>query len=291
MPFVGFHCEAQQPEPPTVAADQCLACARRGARPGCDLTAPVVTGLVRGLRGPGFGLTITTLLGCARKHRLQETEPYLLKPSELWWAYRGQLMHTVAAAYARDDPGALAERRFSLVVAGAVISGQPDLVLVDRRHLIDFKTTANVPGPWRVWTCPTTGRLLREGAFALRQTHLPCPHCAEGRHPAKACLTEHPPRPYARHEQQVSLYRLLLWENGLEVDTAEIVYQDMRRQRRLPATLLPLADAHSLLTERVRQHQSPTLPPILTAPEDLWECDYCPVRAACEREHGQASGK
>ena len=291
MSFAGFYCEATHPEQPTVLSADCLACARQGALPGCALTAPVVKGILKGLRAEDFGLTVTTLLGCPRKWRLQQTEPYWLKPSEAWWAYRGQLMHGIAAEYARDDYNAIAERRFSLMVGDTEISGQPDLVLVDRRHLVDYKTTKSVPGPIRTWTCPETHRVIRQSQFAWRNKWMDCLHCATKRHEAKAIEALGEPRPYLRHLQQVSLYRLILWENGLEVDTAEIVYQDMRQQLRLPADMLSLADARTLLEARLRLHQQTKLPGILTDSNDVWECDFCPVRAACERVHGSPVGK
>lgn len=291
MPFVGFHCVADEPAQAIVSSDYCCACARRGALAGCSLTAPVAKGIVQSLRTEDFGLTVTTLLGCPRKHRLQAEQPYLLRPTELWWAYRGQLMHGIAAEYARADTNAIAERRFSLLVGETEVSGQPDLVLVDRRHLIDYKTTQAVPGPARIWTCPETQRVIRESAFGWRSNWMACPHCTTRRHPAKAIEASGGPRPYPRHTQQVSLYRLLLWENGLEVDTAEIVYQDMRQQLRLPVNLMSLSEARTLLEIRVEQHTQPDLPGVLTAPEELWECDYCPVRSECERLHGAPVGR
>jgi len=74
-----------------VSAHYCLACARDGA-PGCPMTAPVVKGILDGLRPDDFGLTVTTLLACSRKEQLKQGWPYHLRPSESWCAYRGQLL-------------------------------------------------------------------------------------------------------------------------------------------------------------------------------------------------------
>jgi hypothetical protein len=283
MPLTGFECEADAPVKTVVSASECQACARRGALPGCSLTAPVVRGMVNGLRPETFGLTVTTLLGCPRRRRLQQTEPYTLRPSELWWAYRGQLMHGVAAEYAGDDPHGIAERRFSMLVGEVEVSGQPDLVLIDRRHLVDYKTTRTVPRPQRTWSCPHSRRVIRTGAFAWRRKWMPCPHCSQQQHLARDIETSGPPRPYPRHVQQLSLYRLILWENGIEVETAELVYMDMQQQLRLPVELCSLVEARAQLEARLALHRQVSLPTVLTNPGDLWECDYCPVRAACER--------
>jgi CRISPR/Cas system-associated exonuclease Cas4 (RecB family) len=112
-----------------------------------------------------------------------------------------------------------------------------------------------------------------------------------GQHETKQVETQGSPRAYLRHVQQVSLYRLLLWENGIEVDSAEIIYQDMREQLRVPITLLPLADARALLETRLALHQQPTLPDILRDASEQWECNFCPVRATCEQLHGAPVGK
>ena len=198
-------------------------------------------------------------------------------------------MHSVSDTYTAADPNAIAEKRFSMLIGEHVLTGQPDLVLLDRAHLVDYKTTRAVPGVWRTWTCPTHNAVIREGAFAVRTKWLECPLCEE-RHETKAIETHGPPRPYLRHVQQVSLYRLLLWENGVEVHSAEIVYQDMREQLRVPVTLLPLADTRALLENRLALHHQPTLPDILRDPAEQWECNFCAVRAACERLHGAPIG-
>lgn len=308
MPFQGFLCEADAPLQARVTAADCLACARRGALPGCHQTAPVLRGILAGMRSdtgeprgsskPGRAaagpLTVTTLLGCPRKRRLMQTEPYWLRPAQSWWAFRGQLMHGISAAAAGDDPAVIAEVRFSAPVptpAGhLVISGQPDLVYTDRRHLVDYKTTRSVPGPWRTWTCPDTGQVIRAGAFAVRQKWLECAPCG-GRHEAAAVIALSPPRPYARHIEQVSLYRLLLEENGYPVETAEIIYQDMERQVRVPVELLAREAAWALLEARLALFVAPGLPDVVRDPEALWECDFCPVRAACEHRHGGPVGR
>ena len=81
--------------------------------------------------------------GCLRKVRLKREHDYYLDPEELYWAFRGQLMHDVAKRWVRRGDGdAIAERRFAAKVFldAEPISGQPDLIYRDRRHVLDFKT-------------------------------------------------------------------------------------------------------------------------------------------------------
>ncbi len=278
--FQGFICEYDQS---TVDPLGCLYCAREGSPAPCQMTAPVIAGIIAGLRDDDFGLTITTLIHCARKARLRRLAPYWNKPSDLWWIYRGQLMHDVARIYAEGDPNATAEQRFSMLVElpdGQLveITGQPDLVYTERGHLVDYKTSKRVPGTWKQYRCPDTDELIYESSLAWQRKNIKCPHCEAGEHEAKAIVTEGPRRPYSSHAAQVSLYRLLLSENGMEINTAEIVYQDMAEQVRLPIDLIPLEDAYAYLVRRVAIHSSPTLPDV----EESWECDYCPVRSTCD---------
>jgi hypothetical protein len=279
-----------------VTIEACLACARSGALPGCHQTAPVLNGIVQGLRPDDYGLTVTTLIGCLRKWRLMQDTAYWLKPAQSYWAYRGQLLHGVAAHYAADDPHAIAEQRFTITIdlpdgRSIAVSGQPDLVLIDQRLLIDYKTTKAVPTGWRAYVCPETDQLIAEGPYALRRKSLDCPHCTLGSHLTKSIETIGPPRAKPQHALQVSLYRWLLHRHGIEVDRAAILYLDMDTQCRIPIDLLPLSEVERYLRERVALAVQTDLPSILTDPEELWMCDYCPVRQACEERHGGPVGK
>ncbi len=301
MPLAGFICDA---EDLPVTIDACLACARSGALPGCHQTAPVIAGIVRGLRPDdpaallkaGFGLTVTTLIGCVRKARLMRDTAYWLKPAHSYWAYRGTLMHGVAAQYADEADDLIAEQRFAMTVethAGqrVDITGQPDLVLLDQKKLLDFKTTKSVPTGWRAYVCPETDRVISEGPYALRRKSIDCPHCRLGQHAVKTIEVISEPRAKRQHVLQLSLYRLLLHRNGIEVNQGEVVYQDMDTQRRVPVKMLSLTDAERFLIERVTLVMQPDLPPILTEAEEVWQCDFCAARSACELQHGGPVGK
>ena len=291
MPFTGFVCDATDQ---AVSIDACLACARNGALPGCHMTAPVIAGILNGLRPDDFGLTVTTLLGCPRKWRLMQETEYFVKPSQAWWAYRGQMFHGVAASYAAHDPDAVAEQRFSTLVEmpdmRVEISGQPDLIYVGQRSLIDYKTRKEVPRSWRTYACPETGDVIREGPWAIRTKVTSCSSCG-GEHEAKSIEQRGDPRPDPHHVQQISLYRLILWENGIPIDSATVVYQDMGQQLRLPVEMLNLEDTQALLEERLRLFLQDDLPPVLTDADEVWVCDYCPVRQQCESRHGGPVGK
>ncbi len=290
--FKGFICDANG-EPTTPEA--CLACARRGALTGCDMTEPVVRGILTNQRPPDFGLTVTTLLSCPRKERLKQEVDYYLKPSEAFWTFRGQIIHAGMAAYTGKHD--ITEERFVMLVETAQglvkISGQPDLVYVDQAHrrLLDYKSTNRLPAEWKSYTCPESGTVIQEGTTSVRTKWITCPHCPDERHLTKTVERKFPPRPRPHDALQLSLYRLLLAEHGIEIDQGEIIYLDMRRLMRLQVELLPLNEAQRLLEARVAQHTTPTLPPPLAAPEEIWQCDFCSVREACETRHGGPVGR
>lgn len=293
MPLEGLICDA---EGLPVTIKDCLACARSGALLGCHQTAPVLNGIVQGLRPDDYGLTVTTLIGCLRKWRLMKDTAYWLKPAQSYWAYRGQLLHGVAARYAADDPNAIAEQRFTLTIdlpdgRSIEVSGQPDLVLIDQHRLVDYKTTKAVPTGWRSYVCPETDQLIAEGPYALRRKSIACPHCSLGSHLTKTIEMIGPPRAKLHHVLQLSLYRLLLHRNGTEVDRGEVLYVDMDTQCRIPIDLLPLVEAERYLRERVTLAVQADLPPILTDPDEVWQCAFCPVRTVCEERHGGPVGK
>jgi CRISPR/Cas system-associated exonuclease Cas4 (RecB family) len=289
--FTGFICEATGE---TVTPQSCLACARRGALPGCHMTEPVVRGIIQNLRPPDFGLTVTTLLSCPRKERLKSQVDYCLKPSEAFWLFRGQVFHSGLAAYATAQD--IHEERFLILVEaphGLVeVSGQPDLVYLDKanRRLLDYKTTNRLPAEWKSYICPQSGAVIQEGTRSVRTRWITCPYCPEERHQTKQVERKSPPRARPRDALQLSLYRLLLAEHGIEIERGEIVYLDMRRLMRIPVELLRLDEAQRLLETRVALHTQPELPPPLADPEEVWECEWCPLREACEKRSGEPVG-
>ncbi len=111
-----------------------------------------------------------------------------------------------------------------------------------------------------------------------------------GEHPKDEVKEEGSPKAYRRHVQQVSLYRLLLAENGIGVSSAEIVYQDMAEQVRIPVELLPIQATWDLLQSCVAAHAQEGLPPIINDPQEAWECEWCPVRTKCEETNGSPVG-
>lgn len=285
MPFAGYICKVKGA---VVSAQQCERCARAGAPPACPLTAPVVAGMTLGIRNLE-GFTATELLGCLRKVRLKREHDYYLDPEELYWAFRGQLMHEVAKRWVRrDDEDAIAERRFTarVFLDAEPISGQPDLIYKDRGHIVDFKTTRRLPGTWKVYRCQKCGEVMHEGENVVRKDlkKFECPHCA---HPHDYIarltgLTEGPPRARPSHVAQINVYAWILVQHDIAIHSGEIIYLDMGGMIRAPVEIWPMIRTADLVEQAYNALLANGLPDKITDPDALWECGYCPVRRICE---------
>ena len=163
------------------------------------------------------------------------------------------------------------------------ITGQPDLAYLDRALLVDYKTTKRVPQPWKIYTCPTTGEVLRQGQWRPRYgTVFEC-GCGKA-HKSKEIETVSPPRAYAGHILQICTYAALLRENGIQIEAAEVVYLDMEKILRVSIDLMSHVEVLDLIRDRLPgfvQHDLPEpLAPIRG--EQPWECRYCVVAEQCQ---------
>ena len=299
MSFEGFLCEVSG-EP--VSTQECLACASHGAPAGCDMTSPVIRGIVEQKRPDDFGLSVTTALGCPRQWRLKIIYDYFTKPSHEWWVFRGVALHTAAETYAAEE-GILSERRMNFLVSlgermpsrangyvalvgdNVVLTGKPDLVDMERGHIIDFKTTKKAPLRHYTYTCPTTGEVLRAGKFPARYDFT-C-GCGET-HPAREIQKIGPPQARLDHLWQLAIYSLMLEENGVPIYTAEVVYQDMDRQKRIHVSTEELekrkAEVQDYLERTLPLFTQAEIPAEADVPARAkWQCEkYCVVADQCQ---------
>lgn len=139
MSIKGFACPYGQGE---VTFEQCLEHSRSDP-PECGFTYPILAGMVGNLRGEMEEITVTQLLHCLRKPVLERLHDVHLEPKQLYYAFRGQMFHQIAAGVELSD--CVVEERFKRTVAGIVLSGQPDLIVPSLKKLYDFKTTRRIP--------------------------------------------------------------------------------------------------------------------------------------------------
>jgi len=289
MPFKGYICDITHER---ISPDECHACARAGAPPECPMTAPVVAGMTASIRHLD-GYSATETLGCLRKVRLEKEYDYWLKPSELYWAFRGQLMHGIAERYTRQDPDTIAEKRYQAIVFldADPISGMADLVYRDRQHIVDFKTTKKLPGDRKVYRCVECGEVMKESEWVIRKSvkTYHCPHCS---HPhdyqaRQEGLTLEPPSARSKHVEQVNVYAWILSQHGITITSGEVVYMDMSGMLRVPVEIWPLHETQQMVERAYDILLRDELPAPVTDEDETWQCDYCPVCHVCHQLLGQ----
>lgn len=97
------------------------------------------------------GLTVTGLLGCARKSYLQRTREYYANPRFLYAMFRGTMIHQMLeGTNALYDSGTMMyEKRYHRIIPGTTIdlSGKIDKYIFASRTLADYKTIADAKIP------------------------------------------------------------------------------------------------------------------------------------------------
>jgi hypothetical protein len=74
------------------------------------------------------------------------------------------------------------------------------------------------------------------------------------------------------------------WNTPPAAEDSPIAAGEIAYLGRLRCPVVPdpaAATAH--LKRRLSVLLAPELPPLLSEPEELWECEYCPVQEACEK--------
>ena len=136
--IVGFHCPEGKGDLPFT---ECLRCAA-SHKNLCQFDYPILHAMQCNLRDQD-GISVSSLLNCLRKVVLQMNNDVYLDPTQLYYAFRGQLFHAVIAQAQSD--GAVAEQMFSRIVADIVLTGHPDVIYPEQKKLVDYKSTKRIP--------------------------------------------------------------------------------------------------------------------------------------------------
>jgi len=140
----GFICEKTGEKIPF---DDCLQCAktRINRKLACPFDEATIFGMIfnETKRREGI-ITITMISGCPRATYIGRHYETYVYPSDLYWAFRGQIAHKILEE-AKLHSDAIREKRFYKEWEGIQVSGQPDLIIPSQRVLKDYKTTKAVP--------------------------------------------------------------------------------------------------------------------------------------------------
>ena len=305
--LAGFLCEVTE-EP--VTFQECLACAQRGA-PGCPMIPAVLHDITTSMRsseyandkakaaGAEVGFSVTELLGCPRQYRLKKQHPYWEKPSSMYRMAFGSGYHAALAQYPDGIKEQTLTWKFTFLGKSVLLVGTPDFINATPNgwYILDYKETGNPPFGHKVPICVHCDLDLYKGDDGLM-----CPNCgALSPRSAAVARVFRPPQARSSHVSQVNLYALLIEKNAALLEEkygvkasgfsgAEIVYLSPKTPVRCDARL-DRDTTLSLLKAKLTALLSNNLPPVLDDVDELWRCDYCPVRAHCEQAHGRPVGK
>ena len=305
--LVGLLCEVTE-EP--VTFDECQACARRGA-PGCPIVPAVIHNISNSIRDPEYadkfakeagadvGFSVTELVGCPRQYVLKQRHPYWEKPSSLYRMAFGSGYHAALAAYPDGIKEQTLTWKFTFHGQTVLLVGTPDLIYAtsDGWHIVDYKVTANPPFGHKVAVCTHCDLDLYKGDDGLT-----CPNCGS-LNPRSSAVSRvyRSARARSSHALQINLYALLIEKNATLLEkeydakasgfaSAQIVYLSPKTPVRCDVALNREATI-AFLKARLNAVLTNDLPPVLDEADELWRCDYCPVRSICEQLHGGPVGK
>ena len=305
--LVGFLCEVtEQP----VSFQGCLACARQGA-PGCSMVPAVIHTAMNSIRDPQYaqklaeqagaeiGYSVTELLSCTRQIRLKADVSYYEKPSALYRMNRGTGYHNLLSQYTDGVREEKLTWRFTYRGKSILLVGTPDMIELTPEgwFITDYKVTGNPPFGRKVNVCGRCDADLYNGDDGTT-----CPNCGVIRSKADITKVYRPPQARSSHALQVNLYALLIEKNADQLASqlgvknpnqfagAQVVYFGDKLPVRCPV-VLDRGAAMAHLKVALAELISPDLPPVLSEVDELWRCDYCPVRSVCEQLHGGLVGK
>jgi hypothetical protein len=250
--------------------------------------------------GAEIGFSVTEILSCARQLRLKQENLYYEKPSSLYRMNRGSGYHSLLSEYPEGIREETLSWRFKFQGKSILLVGTPDLVeLIPSGWLItDYKVTGNAPIGKKVVLCGTC-----EGETSKGEDGVTCRDCGSIlRSRSELIQVYRPPHPRSSHIMQVNLYALLIEKNADALARklnavnpgqfagAQVVYFSDKAPVRCMAPL-DRASTMVFLKNVLATLITPDLPPVLDDVDELWRCDYCPVRSLCEEMHGRPVGK
>ncbi len=191
--------------------------------------------------------------------------------------------------------------KFTLQGKSILLVGTPDLIELkpDGWFITDYKVTGNPPFGRKIPICNHCDLEMYKGEDGLT-----CPNCGP-LNPRSSAISRiyQPAQARSSHVEQVNLYALLIEKNSAmlakkhsltnPVDHfcgAQIAYLSQKGVVRCDVQL-DRTSAMALLKLRLAALLSNNLPPIIDEVDELWRCDYCAVRAHCEKLHGGPVGK
>lgn len=138
----GFICERTGER---MAFEDCLDCAmsRVNRKLDCPFDEATILGMIAN-QEVREEISVTMISGCHRGVFISQNYDYYIRPSQAYWAFRGQIAHRICQdlELQRD---AVKEKAFYKEWEGIKVKGTPDLIIPSQKVLKDYKTTKAVP--------------------------------------------------------------------------------------------------------------------------------------------------
>jgi len=296
--LAGFLCEVTGSP---VAFAKCRSCAGTRKNPGCPLPAAVIERIVASIRPPDLadqlaatygaqiGFSVTELLKCSRRKRLEKSYAWYEKPQGLYRMMRGTAVHD----HLSDCGVGVRESRlcwtFKFMGQTITLSGQPDVMELRPEGIFvsDYKVTENPPRDIYRWVCSGCGSNTKKD-----ERKFICPNCGELSRTAVYRATDLA-QARSTHIMQINLYCLLIEKNVRQVTAAlgatgeppvlggEVIYLPPTLPMRCPIPYEREATM-TFLKDRLRMLLAPDLPLVLAEDDEgKWECGFCSLAEVC----------
>lgn len=250
------------------------------------------------------GFSATMLSKCARAVWLDKEVDYFPEPQENYAAFRGTIGHAILEG--NQHPGALAERRIFRMYRGEILSGQLDT----HRWSWPGSTAEEELAFGEAWLAYCQSAFMAEAAGTVFGDELgEAPDVVVPDMPEGAVLTIDDWKTkdkvpfgiyvYDHHKKQGNTYRWLarvprdkvrirfIYVSMTEVKTLH-VYNGGKfaNGRERPMQVMTDDEFEAYLDDRLRvlalqRKLGRPLPYAKVPAEDLWECNYCPIKSLC----------
>lgn len=264
MPLVGILCDDPKFKGEPYDFETCLSCSRSGGPRSCSSPYQLIYAMGQNqIERKDAGISATMLLDCSRRVILQQEEDYREHPSAFWPRLRGTLAHLLVEQYSDGLEPKIAEVRFRRTITigddNFEITGKPDMILPERKLIIDYKSNKNVDDSYSPMI---KGQAKQE------------------------------------HVEQINIYRWLIaggvnMDTGeiteIEIEHGEILYFDLMRWKEpISVPIWPLEQTEEFIRSRIAPihtyRTTKEMPPKLT---DFFGdphifCSFCPLRKQCD---------
>ncbi len=134
----GFRCSLTDEN---VSFDECVKCSEAGVLP-CKLTTTYLQLLSSNLTEEHSFPSVSVLTNCPRQLFFTRKNDVFVKPSDMYYMFRGTMIHGILSKLKEDDPEAMVEQPITVKLSNYSLSGRIDYY--KKGHLVDYKNISEI---------------------------------------------------------------------------------------------------------------------------------------------------